>query len=143
MKTCVSCRTEVDDNASICPQCRSDVSYNYFIKVPESSVLKERSPLFEKILLCIGVGLVILVGFFTIIIAGFWVGAGTILIGGILMGGFLNWILKFKHNDSINFSCPGCSHPDKYILECGELISGKQQRLICSSCGQLSQIEIV
>ena len=143
MKLCVYCRTEIDDNATICPQCRGDVPYKYYVKISENNVIKERSPSFEKILIILGVGLVMIVGFFTIIIAGFLVGVGTILIGGVLMGGLLNWIIKFKHNDSINFPCPGCSHLDKYILECGELIPGKQQRLICNNCGQISQIEII
>jgi hypothetical protein len=116
--------------------------YKYFTKIPEVDVIKKRSPILKNSLYAVGFGSIFCITFLTILGVGFWIGMGVGIIGFALMGTMIEWMIKFSHNDGLNYLCPGCSHSTQYIFKDDLLALGKQQRLRCAGCGQISQIEV-
>lgn len=142
MKTCVFCRSSVENAASICPHCRSDVNYQSLIGIPSTSVTRKNIPSLRPIIIIIETIIVVVISYAALMLFGFWVAAGSVVFAGGIFGAIGTDIINKINRDSVQYKCPGCLKEKIFYSGFDELKTGSKQRLICD-CGQVSQIEII
>ena len=138
-KICAMCRKMVDQAAMLCPHCRSEINYQYFIEVSDAQIMKERRPLRKTLSVIISIVFVGLVGLFGIALAGFWAGIGFALFAGVLVAAASDK-LGVQGYDKARLTCYNCGHADDYRWAGGNLEPGKQAHFDCSSCKQRTRL---
>lgn len=134
-KLCSMCRKEIDKAAVLCPYCRSDTSYQYFMPILKTSMFLKKRPVIKYISVFIIFCMTFLCSAIGFIFIGFW-GIFWGVLGFIVSFVFFESILHAYGSDILNISCPGCTHSFEYSFPHGILEAKKRGLLNCSHCSQ-------
>lgn len=138
-KICSACRKSIDQAATVCPYCRSDSSYSFFVEIPDGLVVRERNDKKLAVWTLIILLVCAIVGITAFALAGFWIAAGAVIITVKIIYSITGPVYR----DIVNFKCPGCGREDKYQWEPDSLDKGKPAvALQCTGCKQIGRIAV-
>lgn len=136
-KACAMCRKMVDQAATLCPHCRSDIDYQYFVEIPKEKVTKERQPVLEFVSVIVVIGVACFVGFLGFSVGGVWVG---IFLALVTLGAGNKMVAR--GHDMARLVCSGCGHSNEYRWPGESLLAGKQASFECTSCKQKTRLMV-
>lgn len=137
-KICAMCRKMVDQAAMLCPHCRSEINYQYFIELADGNVIKKRSPLVKALSILVIIFLAGVAALVGLAFGGVWLG----LFVFVATLGLISDKMVVDGQDKALISCNGCGHEEEYSWNAGSLMAGKQAFLECSSCKQKTRITV-
>ena len=141
MKLCSKCRESIDKNASICPHCRSNTEYTYFIEVSEDKVQKVRYPLKRFLSEIICLSIIGVAGFYGIIFFGIWIGLGIAIIAWKIVYAVADDLGLFGYN-LLKEPCPNCLLFDDSKYKPDAFCQGNQSIVKCRHCKQSTMVSI-
>jgi hypothetical protein len=137
-KVCAMCRKVVDRAAVICPHCRSEINYQYFLELADGNVIKKRSPLVKAVSILVIVVLAGVAALVGLAFGGVWLG----LFVFVATLGLISDKMVVGGQDKALIACNGCSHEELYSWNAGSLMAGKRAAFECASCKQKTLIAI-